>query len=180
MRNRPLIALLIPTALLASCVSPSEQARHPSGSPATPAVAPQQLPASPAPSNAEWQYRTATPGDWTYRTEGTGSVARFGPANGPALVTLTCDTTTHRISVARAGVGNGPITIRTSYGAVNWPASSTVGASSQTIALRAANDSALDQIAYSRGRFAIEVQGLPVLILPVWAEIARVIEDCRG
>jgi len=38
----------------------------------------------------------------------------------------------------------------------------------------------LDQIAYSRGRFAIEIAGLEPLIVPAWPEVGRVIEDCRG
>lgn len=44
----------------------------------------------------------------------------------------------------------------------------------------AANDSLLDAIGYSRGRFVIEQQGLPTLVVPAWPEIERVIEDCRG
>jgi hypothetical protein len=34
-------------------------------------------------------------------------------------------------------------------------------------------------MAYSRGRFAVEINGLPTLYLPSWAEVGRVIEDCR-
>lgn len=40
-------------------------------------------------------------------------------------------------------------------------------------------DSLLDAIALSRGRFAVEMAGLPTLYLPSWAEVSRVIEDCR-
>lgn len=173
-----LITLLIPTILLNACVSPPEQTRPSAERPA--AAAPSPLPASPAPASAEWQDRAATPGNWTYRAEGTGSVARFGPATGAALLTIACDTASHRVSFSRAGAGGNIMTIRTSYGAVNWPAASTAGAPAQTTALRAANDGGLDQIAYSRGRFAVETQGAPTLILPAWAEIAHVIEDCRG
>jgi hypothetical protein len=43
-----------------------------------------------------------------------------------------------------------------------------------------ANDRFLDEIVFSRGRFTVEVPGLPMLVLPAWAEPARVIEDCRG
>jgi hypothetical protein len=46
--------------------------------------------------------------------------------------------------------------------------------------VRAANDAVLDQIAYSRGRFAVEVQGLAPLIVPAWGEVGRVVEDCRA
>jgi len=35
-------------------------------------------------------------------------------------------------------------------------------------------------MAYSRGKFAIEVMGLEPLIVLAWPEVSRVIEDCRG
>ena len=41
------------------------------------------------------------------------------------------------------------------------------------------HDPILDAIAFSRGRFMVAVTGGPRLILPAWAEVARVIEDCR-
>ena len=37
----------------------------------------------------------------------------------------------------------------------------------------------LDAIALTRGRFAVELAGTPNLYLPNWAEVSRVIEDCR-
>lgn len=183
MRNAaPLILTLIPLALLGACVAPSERTQPPAPRPAP--ATPTPPPTSPAPASTEWQYRPATPGDWSYRAEGAGSAARFGAASGPAMLSIGCDMAGHRISVARSGAGSGPMTIRTSYGAVSWPASTTTSTTAstttQTIATRAANDSVLDQIAYSRGHFSVEVQGLPPLILPAWAEVARVVEDCRG
>jgi hypothetical protein len=42
-----------------------------------------------------------------------------------------------------------------------------------------ARDSLLDAMALSRGRFAVEASGLPTLYLPSWAEVSRVVEDCR-
>jgi hypothetical protein len=43
-----------------------------------------------------------------------------------------------------------------------------------------ASDPFLDQIVFSRGRFAVEAQGQARLILPTWPEPARVVEECRG
>jgi hypothetical protein len=43
----------------------------------------------------------------------------------------------------------------------------------------AAADAILDAIAYSRGRTAFGAGAAPALVLPPWAEPARVIEDCR-
>ena len=52
------------------------------------------------------------------------------------------------------------------------------GAASLVAAL-VARDSLLDAIAFSRGRFAIEAEGLDPLYVPSWPEMSRVIEDCR-
>lgn len=176
----PLLSLaIVPTLLLLpSCVGAPEQPRAPAAGPAQQPAPRPAAPGVPAPPAApvEWQYRPATPGDWTYRAEGGGSAASFGsPGTGP-LLTFRCDPVAARISVARTGAGQGAMTIRTSYGAVSWPAIATGG---QLVATRAANDAVLDQIAYSRGHFAVEVAGLATLTLPNWAEVSRVIEDCR-
>ena len=40
-------------------------------------------------------------------------------------------------------------------------------------------DPLLDAIAFSRGRIAFGVTGQPPLVVPPWADVSRVIEDCR-
>ncbi len=42
-----------------------------------------------------------------------------------------------------------------------------------------ARDPILDAMALTKGRFAIEAQGTQTLYIPAWAEVTRVIEDCR-
>jgi hypothetical protein len=44
----------------------------------------------------------------------------------------------------------------------------------------AAADPILDAMAFSRGRVLVEMEGQQPIILPSWAEIARIVEDCRG
>lgn len=44
----------------------------------------------------------------------------------------------------------------------------------------ATSDPILDAIALSRGRIAINVAGQQPLAIPSWAEITRIVEDCRG
>lgn len=78
---------------------------------------------------------------------------------------------------------NGQMTVHTSYGDTQWPvvAGSEAGTpGAYAIATRAANDATLDHIAFSRGRFVIEAPGALPLAVPSWAEVSRVIEDCRG
>ena len=70
--------------------------------------------------------------------------------------------------------------IRTSYGAVSWPATAQGGAQPALVAARAASDGVLDQMAYSRGKIGVDASGIAPLVVPVWAEIARVVEDCRA
>lgn len=170
------IAVPFASLLLASCVgAPERPAPAPAPAP-RPAPAPQ--PAPPAP--VEWQDRDTTPGDWRYQVDGAGSAALFGIDAQSSLLVIRCDRAARRISFLRPGLAGTAMTLRTSYGAVSWPASAAAGTVPATQAIRAASDTALDQIAYSRGRFAVEVQGLPALILPAWAEVGRVVEDCRA
>ncbi|MEJ7932908.1 hypothetical protein WG907_01385 [Sphingobium sp. AN558] len=170
--------------LLSSCVGPAPQAPHsstaPPPAPRRPVPAPAAAMPAPVPLATEWQYRPATPGNWTYRAESAGSVALFGPGAGDARFSIRCDRAGGRMTFARpGGVGQGAMTIRTSGGAANWPVTPAAGAAA-TVAIRAASDAMLDQIAYSRGRFMVEVAGLEPLYLPAWGEVSRVIEDCRG
>lgn len=43
----------------------------------------------------------------------------------------------------------------------------------------AVSDPFLDAMAITKGRFAVETEGMDTLYLPAWAEVSRVIEDCR-
>lgn len=175
MRLVLLSVAVAPLVLLPSCVGAPEQApRQPPAPVARPAPAPAP---APRPAPLEWSDRPTTPGNWSYAADAAGSAATFTGSASRALLTLRCDTSSRGISVTRAGASQSAMTVRTSYGAVSWPATaSTTGAT----ATRAANDATLDQIAYSRGRFAVEVAGQDMLILPSWAEVGRVIEDCRS
>ena len=104
------------------------------------------------------------------------------------LLSFRCDLATHRIFVARATPLpadriSGQMTVHTSFGATQWPVtgSSMAGASgAYATAIRAGNDGTFDKIAFSRGRFAIEAPGAAPIAVPGWAEVSRVIEDCRG
>ena len=72
------------------------------------------------------------------------------------------------------------MTIRTSYGARNFPLSVSPDYPGHVFVPMAANDPFLDSLVFSRGRFSVEVPGTPTLILPAWPEPARVIEGCRA
>jgi len=80
-----------------------------------------------------------------------------------------------QVSLARPGASGNALVVRTSFGERRLPA----GAPDSTATLAAA-DPLLDQMVFSRGRFLIQADGAPTLIVPAWPEPARVIEDCRA
>jgi hypothetical protein len=94
---------------------------------------------------------------------------------------LRCNRVSRRIDITRVGGASGAMAVRTSAGDFTWPAlGATDGRPAQAMVTLPPNDRAFDAIAYSRGRISVEASGVTRLILPVWAEISRVIEDCRG
>lgn len=161
------------TAMLASCA--------PRPAPPAPVPPPQRQPTprpepAPPPPPADWTVAPLSAGDWSYRGEGSASSAAFGPAGAPGFA-VRCEPS-RQISLARIGASAGSVlTIRTTYGARSLPAARQQAA---LVASLPVSDPLLDQMAFSRGRFALEVAGTPVLIVPAWPELARVIEDCRG
>lgn len=162
--------------VLPGCVSAPAPPQSPPPAPAPPAP--------PPPVVKDWRDWPVASGDWSYRSLADGSIASFGEAGQRPLLTLRCARVGQRIIVERTtslppeGIV-GEMVVRTSFGAVSWPVASGVEPG-QVVAVRAANDAAFDRIAYSRGRFAIEAPGAPTLSVPNWAEVSRVIEDCRG
>ncbi|MBB5710364.1 hypothetical protein [Sphingomonas xinjiangensis] len=164
---------------LAGCVAPSEPA--PRAAPPIPVPTPAAPPppaSRPAPS-ADWRDWALTPGTWTYRREGAGSVAAFGRLGAAPVLTLRCNSSAGGVLLSRAGAGTGAAsaTIRTS---------STVravqlvpGGDGQLSASLGARDGLIDAMGFSRGRFIVEMAGQPPLVVPAWPEILRVAEDCR-
>lgn len=163
-------ALAASAALLMSCVPRPAPAPTPPP-PARPVAPP---PAPPAPPPLDWQDAPVSEGDWVYRDEARGASAAFGNP-GAAAFTIRCDAG-RRISLARTSAGDGALIVRTTFGERALPATLQSGALVATVN---ASDPLLDSIAFSRGRFAVEAPGAPLLIIPAWPEPARVIEDCR-
>lgn len=179
-RSPRLLGLCVTAAgLLSACAVP----RVIPPAPVPPVVV--RPPPAPAPPPANWRDMPITPGGWSWQLEGTRSVARFGLPGVASLVTLSCDRAAGQVLLARTGTGaeipgeHIPMAITTTTGTrplTSEPAVSQPGV--VTTALRAA-DPILDAMAFSRGRFALDTAGLPLLALPSWPEVSRVIEDCR-
>ena len=142
---------------------------------ATPAPAPVPTP-SPVPSFTSWMDVPATPGDWTYA----GGIGRFGDSSA-AHLTLRCDRSAGVVEIGRAGTAGLPVQmiVRSELMERGVDAQPTESDPARVIARVPARDPLLDAMAFSKGRFAIEVAGLPTLYVPAWPEVSRVIEDCR-
>jgi hypothetical protein len=167
-------------AQLSSCAVP-----HPIPPVMVPPVAVSPAPPPPVKPPANWRDLPVTPGEWSWQLEGNRSVARFGMSTAAPLVMLSCDRAAGQILLARAETGSEipgihiPMAISTTTGTrplTSEPAVSQPGW--VTVAIRV-HDPILDAMAFSRGRFALDIAGLPMLALPSWPEVSRVIEDCR-
>lgn len=171
---RPFTALSL-IAVLAACGSAVPAPRQ---QPVTSTPAPRPAPVQTAPQRFDnWADAPATQGTWRHRLAGRDSIADFVGTGGQHLFQLTCsadrDLTLARIGPARSAVA---MTIRTRT------SERTVSASAMensVVTALPARDPLLGAMAYSRGRFAVEVEGMPTLFLPSWPEVTRVIDDCQ-
>lgn len=175
MRLQPhFAAALAATLALASCVSAPPPTRAPIAAPPAPPPV-----AAPPPLASDWNDWPLTPGTWRYAADNRGTRAMFGDG-GDASVVLRCDRGERRMFLLRAGAATTPMVVRTSSATRSLPTQPTGGAQPYIAAALAVNDPLLDAMAFSRGRVAIQQEGAPVLVVPTYAEIGRVIEDCRG
>ena len=171
--------LLVASVLFLSACSapPPPPAPQPAPAPQPVVVAPPQ----PQRPSAEWTDWPLAAGDWVYRRDERGSIALFGPSGQNATVTLRCDTQRRRVYLAREGAGPGGRLVVRSSSAMKEFAASPTGATPAYLATEIMpTDPILDAMALSRGRIAIETDGRPAIAIPSWAEITRIVEDCRG
>ncbi len=177
MKSSRLLTILAGIAFLSACAAPRK--REPASLPVPP---PQPLAtAMPAPPPADWRDAALTPGNWSYEAGVGVSVARFGADAAASLLTLRCDRSTGRLVLLRAGAAPGPLplTITTSTLTRAFTAIPQAAPTPQLFLALGPREPVLDAMGFSRGRFVIEIAGLPTLYLPAWPEISRVIEDCR-
>lgn len=134
-----------------------------------------------ADEDANWLDAPQTPGDWRYLKLGAGSSASFHSRDGTALFTMQCQPAGARIVLSRAGSAEGQVMmrIRTETRDQILTAAAKPSVAPEVSASLPSRDPLLDAMAITKGRFAMEVEGMEPLYLPAWAEVTRVIEDCR-
>lgn len=171
---KPTASLAALSLLAATACVPRPQPTPPVQARPTPAPVPAPPPA-PAPAN--WLDAPQTPGDWSYRTETGGGIAQFTSSTIPIFV-MRCDAAAGAVVLTHLGASFGPeqMTIRTESQSRTLSATSSNSDGSSRLL---ASDRLLDAIALSKGRFAVEIPSARTLYLPSWAEVTRVIEDCR-
>ena len=131
-------------------------------------------------TSADFTNVTAAPGRWSYAPLPGGSEAMFFDSSGAARLSIRCNRPLRWVSISRVGAAPAAsISLWTSSAVRNLLARYDP-ATQRVTAEVAASDPLLDAIAFSRGRIAVSMPGFVPLVVPVWAEPARAIEDCRS
>jgi hypothetical protein len=142
-------------------------------------TAPVLLGAQAAPVLSDLSYEKPMPGSWIYSPASDGSEASFVDAGSQPQVTIHCTRSTRRVAISKPVAAPSPfLWVWTSSQVKNVPATYDA-ASTRVIADFGPFDPLLDAIASSRGRIGFSTSGLAATIVPPWAEVGRVIEDCR-
>jgi hypothetical protein len=129
----------------------------------------------------DWNDWPFTPGNWTYRRDGRTSVAQFGAPGRNATINFRCDAQNRRVTLSReASVPGARMVIRTSSMTKTMAVTTSDANPAYLSADIATTDPILDAMAFSRGRVLVEMEGQQPVIMPTWAEIVRIVEDCRG
>jgi hypothetical protein len=168
-------ALALGAMALASC-GDSRVIPAPTAAPAPlPSTRPAQLPQ--VPRNLDWRDAAITPGDWQWSGAGGQSIARFAGGR----LSLQCDPAARSVRIERNEPGSpvsGAVRMTVITQTQMRPFNALAQAGSVAVSL-GARDPLLDAMAFSKGRFVVEVAGLPTLYVPSWTEVSRVVEDCR-
>jgi hypothetical protein len=124
---------------------------------------------------------TATPiaGSWSYAPAQDGSEAVFANAGGSPQLWVHCSRATRRVTIAKADTAPAA-TMNVWTSSLSRSVASSFDPATGRLTIDLANyDPLLDAIASSRGRIGVSAASQPPLVVPTWAEVARVIEDCR-
>jgi hypothetical protein len=126
-------------------------------------------------------YSTAVPmdGTWQYSSLPAGSEARFVNSTGQTQIAMRCVRSARSVTLFKPSSAAAAFISVWTTAQTRSLAASFDPATGQLRASLAAWDPLLDAITFSRGRVEFSVAGQPALVVPSWAEAARVVEDCR-
>lgn len=146
-----------------------------------PQPAPEPTPVVNEPEYANYLDAPQTPGTWEFEDEPSEKLALFGINPRQPIFLIRCGD--GQIALARATDRSQSETRAMSVTTETKTRQLQASPVPQRPDLLAArldpSDPLLDAMAITRGRFAVGVEGERTLYLPAWAEVTRVIEDCR-
>ena len=146
---------------------------------AAPALTAANPPTQGTPVQSSLEYAATIAGDWTYSPATNGSEATFANASQEPQLTIRCTRSNRRIAILKAAPSASPtLWVWTSSQSKSLPATFDAASGRVSVEL-GAYDPFLDAIAASRGRIGFSTSGLDALVIPPWADVGRVIEDCR-
>ena len=121
-----------------------------------------------------------TPGTWTYQGTASGTQAVFRSASTTHFA-FNCHRNSRQIGLMRQAPNGAArvMLVRTETAARQFTAGPSQSGQNVISARLNVSDGFLDAMAITKGRIAIETEGMRTLYLPAWPEISRVIEDCR-
>ncbi|WCT76141.1 hypothetical protein [Novosphingobium humi] len=160
-------------AMLLSACAPTPPVAAPPPAP-RPRPAPRPAPA-PSPTPTDWRDLPITPGAWRWSLSGGVSQTAYETPGAAPQIIMACQGGQVRLIIPGAVGGVIQITTATQ----TRQASAQSDAAGAVLPLPAA-DRLLDAIAFTRGRWQVEVTGHAPLLLPADASASRVIEDCRA
>ena len=144
-----------------------------------------QAPAPPAAStevpSTRTDYSIATPlgGNWSYVRTADGSEATFLDSANRVQLGIHCTRTARTVTVFKPASAAAPFLNVWTSGQQRMAPSAFNPATGRLSATIKAWDGLLDAMVFSRGRIAVGVSGGVAVVVPSWAEISRVVEDCR-
>lgn len=177
MRAKRLLPLSIMLLLAGCAAEPPKPPPRPAPAPVPvrPMPPPPMPQPVPTPPSAEWQDLPLSAGDWSFSEQLVQ--ASFGASDRSFIV--RCDARGRQVHLLRPGITTGnTMIVRTSETRRVLPLLISQDAATPYVSLNA-DDPLLDNITFSRGRFSVELPGLPMLVMPSWPEPARVVEECR-
>lgn len=170
---------------IAACV-PSVEAPAPTPAPVarpapTPTLTPPPTPVVQEPRFENYLDAPQTPGNWEYARFPFGSQAIFNSGAAETSFAINCNTADRRISLNRpiSTTAPRPMQIKTETSTRILSAQSAIGGMANLSVSLDPRDPILDAMAITKGRFAVQTEGLRTLYIPAWVELSRVIEDCR-
>lgn len=172
--SSPARAVIAASLLTVTCCQTPQPVPPPAPTPA-PVATQAPPPQTTLPPATNWIDRPQTVGDWQYMGDQDGASQATFVRNGQVAFGMTCRPS-GRIALVVPGAAGPQMVVRTETANRMFTGNRQDGALSAELDAR---DPLLDAMAITRGRFAIEAEGGQALYLPAWAEVTRVIEDCR-